>query len=156
MNDSWGFNITDTKYKTVKGLIQYMVKAAGYNANFLLNVGPMPDGTIQPEFTDTLKAIGKWMEENGETVYGTRGNIIPPKEWGVLTQKNKTVFMHIIKMPEDAKFIFIPELKQKISKAWLFRTKKGIKFKQQSEGTFIYLDGIMPDEIDTILQIELQ
>lgn len=155
MNDSWGFNITDIKYKTVKGLIQYLVKAAGYNANFLLNVGPMPDGTIQPEFRDTLKAIGKWMEQNGETVYGTRGNIIPPKEWGVLTQKNKTVFMHIIKMPEDAKFIFIPELKQKISKAWLFRTKKGIRFKQQSEGTFIYLDGIMPDEIDTILQIEL-
>lgn len=156
MNDSWGFNITDKKYKTVKGLIQYLVKAAGYNANFLLNVGPMPDGTIQPEFTDTLKAIGKWVEQNGETVYGTRGNIIPPKEWGVLTQKDKTVFMHILKMPEGASFIFIPELKQKISRAYLFNTKKEIRFKQQSEGTFIYLDGIQPDEIDTILQIDLK
>jgi len=156
MNDSWGFNITDKKYKTVKGLIQYLVTAAGYNANFLLNVGPMPDGTIQPEFTDTLKAIGQWVRQNGETVYGTRGNIIPPKEWGVLTQKDKTVFMHILKMPEGAEFIFIPEVKQKINKAYLFNTKKEIKFKQQSEGTFIYLDGMKPDEIDTILQFELK
>ena len=62
MNDSWGFNITDRNYKSVKKTIQYMVKAAGYNANFLLNVGPMPDGTIQPEFADTLKAVGKWMD----------------------------------------------------------------------------------------------
>lgn len=156
MNDSWGFNITDKKYKSVKGLIQYLVKAAGYNANFLLNVGPMPDGSIQPEFVDTLKAIGKWMQQNGETVYGTRGNVIPPKDWGMVTQKNKMLYMHILKKPENPSFIFIPELKDKIDKAYLFSGKKEIKFKQQAEGTFIYLDGITLDEVDTIIQIEMK
>eukprot|EP01035_Chromulina_nebulosa_P067676 gene67676-92695_t len=69
MNDSWGFNITDRNYKSAKQLIQYMVNAAGRNANFLLNVGPKPDGNIQQQFVDTLKAIGDWMNKNGETIY---------------------------------------------------------------------------------------
>lgn len=156
MNDSWGFNITDRNYKSVKTLIQYMVKAAGHNANFLLNVGPMPDGTIQQEFADTLKAIGQWMLVNGETVYGTRGNVIPPKEWGILTIKDKTVYMHILKKPEQSGFVFIPELKQKINRAFLFASKKEVRFKQQPEGIFIYLDDIILDDIDTIIQVELK
>ena len=133
MNDSWGFN-----------------------ANFLLNVGPMPDGTIQPEFVDTLKAVGKWMQQYGQTIYGTRGNIIPPKDWGTMTVKNKTVYMHILNKPENPAFIFIPELKEKISKAILMNGQKEIKFKQQSEGTFIYLDGVLLDDIDTIFQLDLK
>lgn len=156
MNDSWGFNITDRNYKSTKQLIQYMVKAAGANANFLLNVGPMPDGTIQPEFTDTLKAMGQWMSQNGETIYGTRGGQIPAKEWGVFTAKGKTVYMHILKKPEQDNFIFIPELKQKINKAVMFVGKKEVKFKQQPEGTFIFLDDMAFDANDTILQLELK
>src|SRR3954463_15056799 len=71
MNDSWGFNITDRNYKSSKQLIQYIVNAAGRNANFLLNIGPMPNGVVQPEFTDTLKKVGDWMQRNGESIYGT-------------------------------------------------------------------------------------
>ncbi len=155
MNDSWGFNITDGNYKSVKSLIRYMVKAAGYDANFLLNVGPMPDGTIQAEFTDTLKRIGEWMEKNGETIYGTRGNVIPPKEWGTITAKKKTLFLHLLQPPAD-KTLFIPELKDKITKAFLFADKRVITIKQQAEGTFIYLDGVSFDDTDTIIQVELK
>jgi alpha-L-fucosidase len=156
MNDSWGFNITDRNYKSVKRLIQYMVNAAGVNANFLLNVGPMPDGTIQPEFADTLKAVGNWLAKNGETIYGTRGNIIPQKEWGTITQKGKTCYLHLMHGTENPAYIFIPELKQKIVKASLFAGKTEVKFKQLPEGTFIYLEGIVPDDIDTIIQLDLK
>ncbi len=156
MNDSWGFNITDGNYKSVKGLIQYLANAAGRNANFLLNVGPMPDGNIQHEFADTLKAIGKWMQQNGETIYGTRGNIITPQQWGTLTAKNKTVYVHILNKPQQPGYIFIPGLKEKIAKGFLFADKKEVELKQVPEGTFIYLDGIALDDIDTIIQLELK
>lgn len=155
MNDSWGFNITDRNYKSVKQLIHYMIQAAGNNANFLLNIGPMPNGIIQPEFTDTLKAVGKWMEQYGETIYGTRGNIIPTQEWGVLTAKDKNIFVHILKT-NGAPYIFIPGLKQQIMKATTFSNNKPVRFKQQPEGVFIYLDGIKPDEIDTVIQLQVQ
>ncbi|RXK62841.1 alpha-L-fucosidase [Lacibacter luteus] len=155
MNDSWGFNITDRNYKTSKNLIQYMVKAACYNANFLLNVGPMPDGTIQQEFTDTLALMGKWLQQYGSTVYGTRGAITTPKNWGGFTQKGKTVYMHILQK-QEGDYIFIPELKQKIKKTTTFDGKTEVKFKQQPEGTFIYLNGISWDNVDTILELQLQ
>ena len=153
MNNSWGFNITDTSYKSVKQLIHYLVNAAGRNANFLLNVGPMPNGKIQPEFIDTLKQIGKWMRVNGQTIYGTKDNIIAPQKWGVITAKNKTLFVHIIDMPENESYILIPELKEKITSALQFGGGNKIKYKQTPEGTYIYLDGIKANDADTIIQL---
>ena len=73
INNSWGYNIKDDQYKSVESIIHYIVKAAGYNSNFLLNIGPMPNGAIQKEFTDTLKQVGSWMKTYGEAIYGTRG-----------------------------------------------------------------------------------
>jgi len=156
MNDSWGFNITDRNYKSTRKLIQYLVKAACYNSNFLLNVGPMPDGTIQQEFVDTLAKIGSWVKENGETVYGTRGTEIPLKPWGGFTQKGKTMYMHILERPEQQGYIFIPELKQPVQKVTVYKGAKEVKFKQQPEGTFIFLDGITLGDVDTILELKMK
>ena len=126
------------------------------NANFLLNVGPMPDGTIQPEFVDTLKEIGDWMKINGQSIYGTRGNVIKRQDWGVVTAKDKTWYAHIIKTPKDSAYIFIPEVKNKIKSCHLLNSKKALKFKQQPEGVFVYLDGVQLDAIDTIIELKLQ
>ena len=156
MNDSWGFNITDKKYKSTKDLIHYMVNAAGLNANFLLNVGPMPDGTIQPEFVATLKEIGDWMRENGQSIYGTRGAIMKAQDWGVITAKNKIWYAHIIKTPKEPSYILIPELKNKIKKGNLLNSKNALKFKIKPEGTYVYLEGIILDPIDTIIELQLK
>lgn len=152
MNGSWGFNITDTYYKSVKQLIHYIVNAAGLNTNFLLNIGPMPDGTVQPEFIDTLKAIGKWMQQYGETVYGTRGNVIPSQDWGTVTKKQKKIFVHVFKKPEE-NFIFLPGLKEKILSVVTFNSNNKIKFKQVPEGLFIYSEGVEWDNWDTIFEL---
>ena len=61
MNQSWGFNITDKKFKSMKELIGYLVRAAGNDGNLLLNIGPRPDGTIQPEAVERLRAVGDWL-----------------------------------------------------------------------------------------------
>jgi alpha-L-fucosidase len=156
MNNSWGFNLNDANYKSAAQLIQYMVKSAGQNANFLLNVGPMPNGKIQPEFIDTLAVIGTWLQKNGESYYGTRGGFVAPQSWGVVTGKDKMLYVHILKTPQQASYIFLPQFKGKISSASFFADKKKIKFKQQPEGTFIYLDGITLDGIDTIIQLNIE
>jgi len=156
MNNSWGFNIADKKYKSTKDLIHYIVNAASMNANFLLNVGPMPDGTIQPEFVATLKEIGDWMNKNGESIYGTRGGVLKSQEWGVITTKEKTWYAHVIKTPQDSSFILIPKMKIKIIKCNLLNSKKVLKFKIKPEGTYVYLDGISLDTIDTIIELQLK
>ena len=152
MNDSWGYNITDRKYKSVPALIHYMVNAAAHDANFLLNVGPMPTGRIQQEFTDTLAAMGKWMQKNSSSIYGTRGNIIPPQDWGVVTGKDKTYFIHILKST-GLPYVFIPGLKVSILSAQQLVGGKKVRFQQQAEGVFVYLEGISTDSIDTIIQL---
>src|SRR6266705_58731 len=96
MNDSWGFNLTDHKYKSVRDLIHYLVKAAGQGANLLLNIGPRPDGTIPPEAEERLHAIGDWMSRFGGSIYGTRVGPIAPRSWGVTTQRGDTVFVHVL------------------------------------------------------------
>ena len=96
MNDSWGFNITDHGWKSLPDIIGYLVRAAGSNANLLLNIGPRPDGTIQPEAAERLRAVGEWLTTYGTSIYHTRGGPVPPRPWGATTQRGDTVFVHIL------------------------------------------------------------
>ncbi len=153
MNNSWGFNLQDKNYKSTKNLIQYIVKAAGLNSNFLLNVGPMPNGKIQPEFVSTLKEIGSWINKNGETIYGTRGGPVTPRSWGVTTQKGNKVYVHILN-PEDNN-ILIPDFGKKIRSITTFGQGVKIKYKQDAFGIAITVPDEVIDETDTILVIEL-
>ncbi len=153
INSSWGFNINDKNYKSVKTIIQYLVKAAGHNANFLLNVGPQADGKIQQEFVDTLKKVGAWLQKNGETIYGSRGNVVPQQEWGTVTAKDKSLFVHIMKNPGED-FILLPRVAQKVKSVQWYSSKQMLKWKQQPEGIFIYLDGSAIDEVDKIIKID--
>lgn len=152
INNSWGFNINDRSYKSVKQIIHYMVNAAGRDANFLLNIGPMPNGKIQPEFTDTLALVGNWMKKYGESIYGTRGNLIAPQQWGVVTYKNKTLYAHIINEPQQS-YIFLPLVKRKVTKAVLLSDGSNVNFKQQPEGLFVYVNKMDAKAIDTIIEI---
>jgi alpha-L-fucosidase len=155
MNNSWGFNITDTSYKSARKVIHYLINAASRNANLLLNVGPMPNGKIQPEFVDTLKATGEWLRQYGETIYGTTGNIAPAQTWGVVTAKNKIYYAHILNKPGAAS-IFIPMTKEKVNGVIAFNSKEKLKFKQDTFGVIISLDGVKMDDTDTILQVEIK
>ncbi len=153
MNNSWGFNLQDKNYKSTKDLIQYLVKAAGYNANFLLNVGPMPNGKIQPEFISTLKKMGIWMKENGETIYGTRGGPVSPRSWGVTTYKGNKVYVHLLN-PED-NTLLLPDFGKKVKGVTLFKTGALLKYKQDTFGIAISIPQEVVDETDTILIIEI-
>lgn len=155
MNNSWGYNITDHAHKSVKDLVHYLVKAASLNTNFLLNVGPMPNGKIQLENIDSLKILGHWMKQYATTVQGTRGNIIPSQEWGVVTAKDKKVYIHQLKKVAN-NFIFVPISGNKIKSVQLFASKASVEYKQISEGVFIYLKGIQQDEVDTIFQLDIE
>ena len=155
INGAWGYNITDRNYKTAQQVVQLLVGAAGRNANLLLNVGPMPNGMIQPEFTDTLAAAGKWLQQYGESIYGTRGGPLGPQPWGVTTQKEKRIFLHLFKTPE-ANTILLPATKEKVKQVTLFGTDQKVKYKQQKDGITITTEGVTIDGSDTVILVELK
>ncbi|MFV0607244.1 MAG: alpha-L-fucosidase [Niabella sp.] len=154
INGSWGYNITDDKYKTVEQVVHYVVNAAGRNANLLLNVGPMPDGTIQPEFVDTLLGAGKWLQQYGETIYGTRGMFIPPQPWGVATTKGNKVYLHILKKPQND-IIRIDKPGIKIKSVVNFDTKSTVKCQPDKNGATIFV-GNIPDNVDYIIELTIK
>ncbi len=96
VNKAWGYNSKDKQYKSVTDLIHFLARAAGHNSNFLLNVGPMPNGKIQPEFVERLRGMGEWLKVNGESIYGTRGGPLPPRAWGAMTQKQGKLYVHVL------------------------------------------------------------
>ena len=116
----------------------------------------MPNGKIQPEFTDTLAATGKWLQQYGETIYNTTGNVVAPQKWGVITAKNKTWYAHIINTPESGASFFIPLTKEKIGSVTAFGGKEKMKFKQDATGVTVFLDSVKMDDIDTIVQLEIK
>ncbi len=155
MAGPWGFSLNDKKFKSTKDIVHFLVKAAGKNGNLLLNVGPMPNGKIQPEFVETLKEVGEWTSKYGETIYGTKGNILPSQDWGTVTAKDKELFVHILN-PSGKPYLFISDMKQKVTSAKTFEGDVKLTFKQQDEGVFIYTEGLKNNEIDQIIKLTVK
>ncbi len=153
MNHSWGYNITDNNYKSEKELIHYLVKAAGNNANLLMNVGPRPDGTFPDIAVQRYNAMGEWLRTYGETIYGTRGGFIAPRDWGVTTQKGNSLFVHILNLKDDA--LYLPMKDKQVNAAKFFIDKKPVKFTKVDGGIVLQL-GRIPNETDCVVEVEVQ
>lgn len=154
INNSWGFNLRDDRNKSIKDLIQYLVKGAGYDANFLLNVGPMPNGKIQAEHVVLLKQMGEWTRQYGETIYGTRGGPLTPRDWGVTTQKGNKVYIHILKWYDET--LTLPKLGKKVVSAKLFIDKTPLKFVENDFGLSIKVPKDKMNDVDTVIELELK
>jgi len=149
INNSWGFNITDTHYKSSKDLIRLLVTDAGFGANLLLNIGPLPNGEIQTAFTDRLDSIGRWLAKNGNTIYGTQGGYLKPQDWGAITEKGDQVFLHLFKSSGDRFFVKMP---YKVKSAQM--DGKTLRV-QTLEDSYVMIDlkGTLLDPVDAIIQL---
>ena len=154
MNGSWGFNLVDQEYKSVKKLTQTMVRSAGYGANFLLNTGPMLNGEIQPENVDTLMAIGQWLEVNGESIYGTRQGPVKPQEWGATTQKGSTVYVHVL--DHEGGTLEIEGYTPKLKSASFFDDGSEVKVKKSKKGITLTIPEEKLQDVDTIIVLTLK
>jgi alpha-L-fucosidase len=154
MNGSWGFNITDKKWKSTRELIGYLVRAAGADANLLLNIGPRPDGTIQPEASERLRAVGDWLKVYGTSIYGTRGGPVPPREWGVTTQRGDTVFVHVLNWPD--RLLALPDFGARVVKASLLKGGDRIEVVQATNGLTLALPSAAADEPDRVIVLVTQ
>ncbi|WP_194777946.1 alpha-L-fucosidase [Pararhodonellum marinum] len=152
MNGSWGYNIKDRRFKTTKQLLQTLVRAAGANANFLLNTGPLPNGKLQPENVDSLMVMAEWLGQYGESIYGTRGGPVSPRNWGVTTAKDNKVFVHVMDAEDET--ILMPVLDKKIKKASLMKDGSKVTFKENDLGVMLSIPRKQREEIDTIVILE--
>ncbi len=153
IGSTWGYSITDRNYKSVSALVRLLVEAAGRNANLLLNVGPLPDGTIHPEHVARLRGIGEWIARYGESIYGTRGGPIGPRPWGVTTQRGDSVFVHVLDWDDPE--LSLPRLPRAVRAARMLADDIPVEFRLSRDGLTLRLPPRDPDTIDLVILLEL-
>ena len=149
---AWGYQ-QGAKVKPLAQLIRLLVGAAGRDGNMLLNVGPRPDGQIDPPQADRVREIGAWLGQFGESIYGTRGGPWLPGAYGVSTHNGAAVYVHVLKAPEGGK-LTLPGLPVKILAAQLLNGP-AIPFTQTTGTLSVTPPAISPDTIDTVIKLTL-
>ena len=154
MNDHWGYCRGDRNWKTTTQLIHNLTACGSGGGNYLLNVGPRPDGTIPPDSVRRLKEIGAWMKVNGESIYGCGRAPFGGGAVGVTTAKGNTVYLHVHHWPGEE--ICIVGVQPSVKSARILATGKPAKVSQSVDRLCITgLPKNAPDPHDAVIVLKL-
>jgi alpha-L-fucosidase len=153
LNENWGFNIGDSNYKSAEEVERRLVRAAGNNSNLLMNIGPYPNGEIDPQFVTRLHAVGDWLSKYGDSIYGTRGGPVAPADWGVTTQKGNNIYVHVLNWA--APLLALPPIQGKIVAAHVLLDNHSIDFTQNTDGVVLKVPSPTQNETDRVIVLAL-
>ncbi|AOM78919.1 alpha-L-fucosidase [Pedobacter steynii] len=157
-NESYGYSKHDNSHKPAKFFIQLLANAASRGGNILLNIGPKGDGSFDQKDSRILDSIGSWMKTNSVAIFGTERSALPIQSWGVVTQKEQRLYLHVFEWPEDGKLV-LAGLKTAVDAAYLIadesETKLNIK-RLNSSDLSIDVPAVAPDGSDAVLVLELK
>ncbi|HEX4169840.1 MAG TPA: alpha-L-fucosidase [Bryobacteraceae bacterium] len=154
INHTWAYNKNDRDFKSSKQLVRTLIEVASRGGNFLLNVGPQPDGGIQPEFQERLLAIGKWLSVNGDSIYGTTYGPLQNLSFGRTTSKGRYIYLHVFDWPSGP--LSVPQLTGKVASVTLLAGDRAVSFEQQSGNLIIQTTGLQPDPYATVFKLRMQ
>jgi alpha-L-fucosidase len=135
LNDSWGFQRADDNWKSPRTVIRNLITCARDGGNYLLNIGPEPDGSIPPESVRILSQVGEWMKSAGQTIYGTDPCQVSRSAYANFTRKGNTLYMHVHFWPGTD--VSISGLKQKVLSAKILKTGQSATVSQDGFRTRI-------------------
>jgi len=156
-NESYGYHKFDSSHKPPAFFIQLLAKAASRGGNLLMNIGPEGDGTFDPRDLHILQGIGKWMDKNGESIYGTTASRLPFQNWGVSTVKGNKWYLHVLNWPTDGK-LYVGGLMSDPSGIYLLTdpAKKFGYHRLNEKDIVIDLPRQAPDTVNTVIVLEMK
>jgi len=155
LNTTWGYSKFDQQWKSPGNVIQRLVEIVSKGGNYLLNIGPMGDGTIPAPSVATLEKVGAWMRQNGESIYGTSACPLPEFPWGRCTVKGSKIYFHVFSWPGDG-VIRITGLHSEADGAYLLtEPSRKLKLTREHGAIGVSLPATPPDAIDTVVVMEL-
>jgi len=160
MNGTWGFRNSDTNWKSSKVLIRNLVDIASKGGNYLLNIGPKPDGLFPEESIKRLKDLGAWMKVNSESIYATQASPIQTQIWGRVTRKsipkgNTTLYLSVFDWPENGELI-VKGLSNKVLSAILLNNGSAVTWKKSADGLKFKLPVEAPDQVASVIKVEVE
>jgi alpha-L-fucosidase len=147
----WAWKPND-QMKSLKECIDTLVRVVGGDGNFLFNVGPMPDGRIEPRQVERLKEMGAWLEQYGHTIYGTRGGPFRPGPWGASTHKGNTIYVHVLNWTGEK--LRLPGIPKKIIASKILISGNAT-ITQTGDFIEIFVPKSYQQELDTIIELTL-
>jgi alpha-L-fucosidase len=147
----WSWKPQD-EMKSLPQCLQTLIRTAGGNGNLLFNVGPMPDGRIEPRQVERLREMGTWLQKYGESIYSTRGGPWKPTKTLASTRRGNTIYVHLLQ--RDGERVTLPNIPRKLISSSLL-TGGTLEVKQTSEQISISVSAAARQPIDTIVKFEL-
>jgi alpha-L-fucosidase len=171
LGTQWSWK-SDDVLKSYTEAIQMLVACAVGDGNLVLNTNPMPDGRIEPRQVEQFRKIGQWLEQYGESIYGTRGGpfvakgmgkrnpnndlahfVLPGGEWwGGATHRGNVIYLHILRWPADT--LTLPALKRRIVKTSVLTGGKAT-IRGTGAGIEVSVPAAQRNPCDTIVKLEL-
>jgi len=167
IEDAWETNMTlcrqwawkpNDKMKSLKECIQTLVRVLGGDGNFLFNVGPMPDGRIEPRQVERLREMGQWVKKHGESIYGTSGGPLKPGLWGASTHKGNRIYVHIFDWPKNGE-LEVPMSPNRVKRAYLLAYEQRgdlLLGGDDADNLVITIPRKAPDPINTVVVLEIE
>ena len=156
LNDTWGFKTRDTNWKSTEALLKNLIDCASKGGNYLLNVGPTPEGTFPQPIVERLSEIGKWLKLNGPAIYGTTASPFPrPLPWGRVTRGKDALFLHVFERPADG-ILKLPGLKGSFGRLAFLGgpNPPGLTWKPTVEGAEVTIPESLAKERIPVLALE--
>ena len=155
LNDSWGYQRADDNWKSPKTVIRNLVECSRDGGNYLLNIGPKPDGSIPEDSVRVLTEVGRWMSRNADTIHTTERCQVHASEFAGFTRRGNMLYMHVYFWPGDT--VALAGLMTKVKSARLYASNQEVKFEQDRfRVRFTGLPADAPDQPLTTLAIECE
>ena len=154
LNTTWGFSEHDHAWKSDETLIRNLIDIASKGGNYLLNIGPKGDGSVPAESVKSLQAIGAWMKTNGAAIYGTTASPFAQLEWGRVTRKGQTLYLHVFNWPANGQLL-VPLQNQTGRVTLLAAPGTVISATAGPDGVRLQLPASAPDAIATVLALQI-
>ena len=175
MNKHWGYNRHDDAWKSAADLVHNLVDIVSKGGNYLLNVGPTPDGVIPPPAVERMEAMGRWLKVNGEAIYGAgptpfgeelgtfsstekdaagKARFIPGDQRRFTTKPGK-LFVTLYQWPGGP--LELPRLSAKVTKACLLAdSAASLPISRENGRVMVTLPTEAPDKIASVIEIYLE
>lgn len=155
LNGTWGYSKFDQEWKTPANVIQRMVEIVSKGGNYLLNIGPMADGTVPAPSVAVLEQVGAWMRRNGESIYGTSACPVGQFPWGRCTVKGERVYLHAFQRPAGG-VLCVSGLRNEVKAAYLLQAPgRKLEVFRQNGGAVVRLPAQGWEDGSTVFVLEV-
>ena len=155
LNDTWGFSSHDFNWKSTETLVHNTVDAASKGGNYLINAGPMADGTIPEAIQVRFRELGAWMKKYGESIYATTANPLTEVSWGKITAKPGKLYLHVFDWPIENRLV-LPIKHAGEVKAWMLADEEHepLAVQKTADGLTITLKPGFQNPYDSVVVLE--